>query len=69
VLVQSFKEAGEIKLLALGDNLDSTWIIVRSAAANPRSAVNTEVTECLLTVTQIENIVRVNRRLVDELLH
>jgi beta-galactosidase len=36
VLVQSLKQAGEIKLLATAENLDPAWIILQSQPATPR---------------------------------
>jgi len=39
VLVQSLKEAGEIKLLASSDKLDPGWIILQSEPSQPRPAL------------------------------
>jgi len=39
VLVQSLKEAGEIKLLATSDKLDPGWIILQSDPAQPRPSL------------------------------
>ena len=39
VLVQSLKEAGEIKLLATADTLDPGWIILESESSKPRPAL------------------------------
>jgi beta-galactosidase len=36
VLVQSVKQAGELKLLATAEKLDPAWIILQSEAATPR---------------------------------
>jgi len=38
VLVQSLKEAGEIKLLATSDNLDPGWIILKSEPSQLRAS-------------------------------
>ena len=39
VLVQSTKQAGEIKLLASGDKLDPAWIVLESEPSTPRPAL------------------------------
>jgi beta-galactosidase len=39
VLVQSLKQPGEIKLLAIGEKLDPAWIVLQSHPATPRRAV------------------------------
>jgi hypothetical protein len=39
VLVQSTKQAGEIKLLASGDKLDPAWLVLQSQQSTPRPAL------------------------------